>query len=92
MAATDVEIARLPATVELKRPARSLWGDAQVAQRIGATDAQQRLEEELARGVEHGVQYWPMFLRDTREHVGCCGLRPRAAQTYELGFHLLPAG
>ena len=28
MAATDVEIARLPASVELKRPARSLWGDA----------------------------------------------------------------
>src|SRR6266850_3554759 len=28
MAATDVEIARIPASVELKRPARSLWGDA----------------------------------------------------------------
>src|SRR5258708_8815066 len=28
MAATDVEITRLPASVELKRPARSLWGDA----------------------------------------------------------------
>jgi peptide/nickel transport system permease protein len=28
MTATDVEITRLPATVELKRPARSLWGDA----------------------------------------------------------------
>lgn len=28
MAATDVEIARLPVSVELKRPARSLWGDA----------------------------------------------------------------
>ena len=28
MAATDVEIARLPANVEMRRPARSLWGDA----------------------------------------------------------------
>jgi peptide/nickel transport system permease protein len=28
MAATDVEITRLPTTVELKRPARSLWKDA----------------------------------------------------------------
>jgi peptide/nickel transport system permease protein len=28
VAATDVEIARLPTAVELKRPARSLWGDA----------------------------------------------------------------
>jgi len=28
VAATDVEIARLPANIEMKRPARSLWGDA----------------------------------------------------------------
>ncbi len=28
MAATDIEIARLPANIELRRPARSLWGDA----------------------------------------------------------------
>jgi len=28
MAATDIEITRIPSTVELKRPARSLWRDA----------------------------------------------------------------
>jgi peptide/nickel transport system permease protein len=28
MAATDIEITRMPSTVELKRPPRSLWGDA----------------------------------------------------------------
>jgi [ribosomal protein S5]-alanine N-acetyltransferase len=38
----------------------------------------------------HGVQYWPIFLLATGEHVGCCGLRPYRAEEkiYEVGVHL----
>ena len=36
------------------------------------------------------MQYWPVFLRDSGEHVGCCGFQPRDAAkgVVELGCHL----
>ena len=39
---------------------------------------------------EHGIQYWPVFLLATGEHVGCCGLRARDPdrRVYELGVHI----
>lgn len=39
---------------------------------------------------EHGIQYWPIFLLSSGEHVGCCGLRPHhpANRVYELGVHI----
>jgi len=41
----------------------------------------------------YNVQYWPIFLLSTGEHVGCGGLRPYKPEDriFELGFHLLPA-
>jgi len=37
-----------------------------------------------------GVQYWPIFLLDGGQHVGCAGLRPYRSErrVYELGVHL----
>ncbi len=45
---------------------------------------------EIANGQRCNVQYWPLFLRETGDHVGCCGLRPydEANGTWELGCHL----
>ncbi len=36
------------------------------------------------------MQYWPIFLLDCDQHVGCCGLRPRESEPEvpELGFHI----
>jgi RimJ/RimL family protein N-acetyltransferase len=76
--------------------ARGLWGDPRVSSLIDARgtlseeDVARRLADEVALMVDHGIQYWPIFLLTTGEHVGCCGLRPRdpAARIYELGFHL----
>ncbi len=76
--------------------ARGLWGDPRVSALIDARgalsdeDVRQRLDDEIALAADDGVQYWPMFLLATGEHVGCCGLRPRdpSAGVYELGFHL----
>lgn len=76
-----------------------LWGDPDVARMIHAggppshVDIAARLAREIATQVEHGIQYWPIFLRETGEHVGCCGLRPYrpAERIHELGVHLRPA-
>ena len=34
----------------------------------------ERLSREISTMQSHGIQYWPMFLLATGEHVGCCGL------------------
>lgn len=73
-----------------------LWGDPAVTRYICAAGAFRpeevaaRLQQEVERGARYGVQYWPVFLRETGELVGCCGLRPHGADGYELGFHLRP--
>ena len=38
-----------------------------------------------------GMQYWPMFLRDTGKFAGCAGLRPwqMDPKTIEVGVHLM---
>lgn len=75
----------------------ALWGDADVTRFIsdrpparGAIE--QRLAREIASQAEHGVQYWPIFLRSDGHHVGCCGLRPYLPERgiAELGVHILP--
>jgi ribosomal-protein-alanine N-acetyltransferase len=50
----------------------------------------ERLRKEVATLDQHGVQYWPIFLRDAGEHVGCRGLQPRdpGEGVWELGFQL----
>ena len=74
--------------------ARQLWGDPEVARFLGGpfTDEQirQRLERHMALLRDYKVQYWPIFLLETGDHVGCGGLQPYRIeeQIYELGFHL----
>lgn len=76
--------------------AQSLWGDPEVTQSICASgrftpeEITARLNTELQNYTQFGVQYWPIFQKSTAELIGCCGLRPRSAGVYELGFHLRP--
>lgn len=53
--------------------------------------ARERLHAECERGDLLGIQYWPMFLRETGEFVGCAGLRPWSmdSNTIEVGVHLM---
>ncbi len=75
-----------------------LWGDARVTRLFdgrGPLDRAQvraRLQCELAFDAEHGYQYWPVFLLEGGEHVGCCGVRPDDPEhaSLELGVHLRP--
>lgn len=72
----------------------SLWGDPEVTALIGgpfnAEMVRARLAKEIAQMQEYRVQYWPIFLLEGGEHVGCAGLRPYRIdeRIYELGFHL----
>jgi RimJ/RimL family protein N-acetyltransferase len=74
-----------------------LWGDQAVTHLIGGPfsleQIQERLRHEITQQYDDQVQYWPIFLRVSGEHVGCCGLRPYPSEEgcYELGFHLRSA-
>jgi len=75
-----------------------LWGDIEVTRRIDARGRLSREQiadrffQEIAVEKEWGVQYWPVFLLKTGDHVGVCGLRPYDSRNtiFELGFHLRP--
>ena len=77
--------------------ANTLWGDPAVTSLLGGPfspqQVEQRVAQEIATAKAHGVQYWPVFLLEDGEHVGCAGLRPYRIEDkiYELGFHLRPA-
>ncbi len=74
----------------------TLWTDHRVTRFIttGApptrADALERLRTQLELAAVHGVQYWPVYERETGDPVGCCGLRPRdpEAGIWELGVHI----
>jgi RimJ/RimL family protein N-acetyltransferase len=74
--------------------AMDLWGDAEVTRLIGGPFSEEEVRERLSREIAtirlNGIQYWPIFLLATGEHVGCCGLRPYRLDegTYEIGVHL----
>jgi [ribosomal protein S5]-alanine N-acetyltransferase len=74
--------------------ALELWGDREVTRFSGGPFTPQqvrgRLEREINNHEQHGIQYWPIFLAETGQHIGCCGLQPHkpAEGVYELGFQL----
>ena len=76
--------------------ARELWGDYEVTRYFDARgkwsndEVCERLTKEIRTAKEHGVQYWPIFLLETKGHVGCCGLRPYNLSDgiCEIGFHI----
>lgn len=76
--------------------ASALWGDPEVTRLIDARGAlsaievQQKLDGELQSQAQYGIQYWPIFMKENGEHVGCCGLRPKDIENrvMEFGVHL----
>jgi [ribosomal protein S5]-alanine N-acetyltransferase len=74
--------------------AMKLWGDPEVTSRIGGPFTPEmvrlRLAKEISQMQEQGLQYWPIFLLQSDQHVGCAGLRPYRAEqrVYELGAHI----
>lgn len=89
---------RLWRTADLEL-AWGLWGDYEVTRLIDArgplsrAQVQEKLLAEIEGAEQYGIQYWPVFLLATDEHIGCCGLRPYDLQAniYEIGFHIRSA-
>jgi [ribosomal protein S5]-alanine N-acetyltransferase len=75
--------------------AEALWCDPEVTHFFGGAmtpeQARDRLHTELERETGLGIQYWPMFLRETGEFAGCAGLRPwqMDPETIEVGVNLM---
>jgi RimJ/RimL family protein N-acetyltransferase len=76
--------------------AMGLWGDPLVTRlidsrgQLSAGAVAERLQQEIDTCARYGVEYWPIFLLGTHEHVGCCGLRPYdlPSGVYEFGVHI----
>lgn len=76
--------------------AQRLWADPEVMAFLGGPlsddKVRDKMRAEIACFERHGVQYWPVFERQSQEFVGCCGLRPWAytpPEGHEIGFHLV---
>jgi len=73
-----------------------LWGDFAVTRLfdgrgpLSIEQVRARLRQEIATQTEHRVQYWPIFLIESGDHIGCAGLRPYdlSGNIFEIGFHI----
>lgn len=75
--------------------AEALWCDPEVTNYFGGPmtreQVQDRLHAERERETRLGMQYWPIFLRETGDFAGCAGLRPwqMDPEIIEVGVHLM---
>ncbi len=76
--------------------ASELWGNPEVTKFI-VTDgkmSKEQIDRRLKKEIETyniaKVQYWPVYLIETDENIGCCGLRPYDFEKniFEMGIHL----
>jgi len=71
-----------------------IWGDDEVSKLVGGpfsrNQVHERLLKEIRNQASYKIQYWPVFLLETGEHIGCCGLKPYDAEKniLETGFYL----
>lgn len=76
----------------------ALWGDVNVTKLIIAgnqlteKDVLKLLTKEIESDKQFNVQYWPIFLLNTSEFIGCCGMRSYdlTKGIYEIGVLILP--
>ncbi|GFZ30129.1 N-acetyltransferase [Clostridium zeae] len=76
--------------------ALNLWGDPEVTKYIVVDgimlkeQVQERLKKEIETYNNARVQYWPIYLIESGENIGCCGVRPYDSEKniYEMGIHL----
>jgi RimJ/RimL family protein N-acetyltransferase len=77
------------------RLAEALWCHPEVTHFFGGAMTPQQARDRLAIERENenrlGMQYWPIFLRETGEFAGCAGLRqwPTDPALMEAGVHIM---
>jgi RimJ/RimL family protein N-acetyltransferase len=81
-------------TISLSR--KPSGGDSAVTRFVGGPfsleQVAQRLDREIASQNNFNIQYWPIFLLITDEHVGCAGMRIHKLEEkiYAMGFYPRP--
>lgn len=76
--------------------ALELWGNPEVTKFImadGKMSKEQiiaRLNKEIETYERYNIQYWPLYLKEINQNIGCCGLRPYDLENniLEMGIHL----
>ena len=76
--------------------ALDLWGNPSVTRLIVADGkmSQEQIHQRLKKEIETyniaNIQYWPIYLIEINENIGCCGLRPYDSENniFEIGTHL----
>lgn len=76
--------------------ALELWGNPKVTRFIASKgkmskeQVYQRLKKEIENYNNAKIQYWPIYLIETDQNVGCCGLRTYDSENniLEMGIHL----
>ena len=82
--------------IEDLNKAIELWGNPEVTKFITANgkmseiQIEERLKKEIDTYNKYKVQYFPVYLIQNSENIGCCGLRPYDIEKniYEIGIHL----
>jgi len=83
---------------ENEQQANLLWGNKEVTKYISATgkmtekEILERLDKEVDTYSKYMIQYFPVYVKENTEFIGCCGLRPykKEKKIAEVGAHLLP--
>lgn len=78
------------------KQAHELWGDSEVTKMITASgkmneeEIKNRLAKEIENYKKFGIQYFPLYLKENKIFVGCCGLRPYNIEKniLEMGIHI----
>jgi [ribosomal protein S5]-alanine N-acetyltransferase len=76
--------------------ALELWGNPQVTKFIAVNGKMSKEQVHLRLSLEiqtynnASIQYWPIYILETNQNVGCCGLRPYDSENkiLEMGIHL----
>ncbi len=91
---TSTRLGFRPWTQQDEPLAALLWKDPGVMRYMGGPyddgGVRSRLALEISQQQSIGLQYWPIFLLETNEFVGCAGLRPFHDQNdvAEIGVHI----
>jgi RimJ/RimL family protein N-acetyltransferase len=78
--------------------AKRLWGNHEVSRfidsrgKLSEDQILEKFEKEIETEKTFGIQYWPVFLLNNNQNIGCCGLRPYNVnkRINEIGVHILP--
>ncbi|MGE5627421.1 MAG: GNAT family N-acetyltransferase [Solirubrobacterales bacterium] len=73
-----------------------LWGDPAVSKYLSSKGVieneyiYEKLKNEIETFNRYKIQYWPVYLLQTGELIGCSGFKPYENNILEMGMHIKP--